>query len=87
MVENPNIDDIEEAVDANSVRKVIILADVFGIPESYNNVRVLWNKIGLNALKMICACDHKMANIICGIQVIRCYDILNVLNVNSELFH
>ena len=72
MVENPNIeDDADEESKANSVKKVIILADVHGIPENYNNVMVLWNKIGLHELKLICACDHKMANIICGIQVNR----------------
>ena len=60
--------DYEDAL-ANSVKKVIILADVHEIPENYNNIMLIWNHIGLHNLRMVCACDHKMANIICGIQV------------------
>ena len=70
MIENPD-DDTGENAEANSVKKVIILADAIGVPETYNNVRILWEKIGLKALKFICACDHKMSNIITGIQVNR----------------
>ena len=70
MVETPKDDsDPSDGGNANTVKKVIILADVFDIPENYNNVKILWDKIGLNDLKLICACDHKMSNIICGIQV------------------
>ena len=72
MVENPTDNDDPDPYDevsANSVKKVIILADVFDIPENYNNVMTLWDQIGLDDLKLICACDHKMSNIICGIQV------------------
>ena len=70
MVEKPKDDqDLSEGGDANSVKKVIILADVIDIPENYNNVRTLWKKIRLDDLKLICACDHKMSNIVCGIQV------------------
>ena len=81
MVQNPDVEDgTDEDSEANSVKKVIILADVHGIPENYNNVMVLWNEIELHDLKLICACDHKMANIICGIQVNK-----HVLNLSSEL--
>ena len=72
MVKNPNNDSPEDdlhEVQANSVKKVIILADVIGIPENYNNVMTLWNQIGVDNMKLICACDHKMSNLICGIQV------------------
>ena len=70
VVENPtDDDDPSDGGNANSVKKVIILADVFDIPENYNNVMTIWNQIGLDDLKLICACDHKMSNIICGIQV------------------
>ena len=71
VVKKPTSDSDENPDDtsANSVKKVIILADVHDIPENYNNVMTLWNKIGLNYLKMITAVDHKMANIVCGIQV------------------
>ena len=73
MVQNPDVEDgTDEDSEANSVKKVILLADVHGIPENYNNVMVLWKDIGLHGLKLICSCDHKMANIICGIQVHRC---------------
>ena len=72
MCENPDSnphDDPFDGTKANTVKKVIILADVHNIPENYHNVLTLWNQCGLNDLKLICACDHKMANIICGIQV------------------
>lgn len=72
MVKNPAnesiVDDIEESW-ANSVKKVVILADVHNVPENYNNIKTLWYQIGLQKIKLICSCDHKMANIICGIQV------------------
>ena len=72
MVEKPDPnsdDDPFDGAKANSVKKVVILADVHDIPENYNNVMILWNQTGLDDLKLICACDHKMANIVCGIQV------------------
>ena len=71
MVKKPENESIEDDIDeawANSVKKVIILADVLNVPENYNNIMILWNQIGLNNLKLVCACDHKMSNIICGIQ-------------------
>ena len=43
VIENPGIEVTDEAAEANSVKKVIILADAIGIPENYNNIRVLWN--------------------------------------------
>ena len=70
MVRKPSSSpDEDNDKSANSVKKVIILADVPNVPENYNNIMVLWNQVGLNSLKTIIACDHKMANIICGIQV------------------
>ena len=72
MVKKPNNDSMEDDIDesqANSVKKVIILADVQNIPENYHNIMTLWKQIGLDQLKLVCACDHKMANLICGIQV------------------
>ena len=72
IVQKPRNESIEDDIDeawANSVKKVIILADAHNIPENYNNIMLLWNHIGLDKMKIICACDHKMSNIITGIQV------------------
>ena len=72
MVQKPKNESIEDDIDeswANSVKKVIILADAPNVPENYHNVMILWNQIGVDKMKLICACDHKMANLICGIQV------------------
>ena len=72
MVKSPLNDSTEDDIDesqANSVKKVIILADVHNVPENYFNVMTLWDQVGVDNMKLICACDHKMANLICGIQV------------------
>merc|ERR1712115_54772 len=51
----------------NSVKKVIILgcADV---KENYFNVKLLFNRVGLNSIKVKLSVDLKMANIMLGLQ-------------------
>ena len=66
---SPTSGEDDDGISANTVKKVIILADVPNVPENYHNILELWREIGLHNLKFITACDHKMANIICGIQV------------------
>ena len=51
----------------NSVKRVIILAAA-DVKENRENVKLLWQKVGLNSLKVQLAMDLKMVNIVLGIQ-------------------
>ena len=54
---------------ANSVKRVIMLSVVQNVPESYYNLKQLWKASKLGDLKTCVSCDHKVSNIISGIQV------------------
>ena len=51
----------------NSVKKVIILGAA-DVKETYFNVKLLFNAVNINSLKVQLAVDLKMANIILGLQ-------------------
>ena len=51
----------------NSVKKVIILAAA-DVKEHHYNVKLLFNKVNLNSIKMQLSVDLKMANIVLGLQ-------------------
>jgi hypothetical protein len=53
---------------SNSVKDVLILALVPDVPENYQNLKVLWQQTKLNEVKMTLSCDHKVANLVLGIQ-------------------
>ena len=54
---------------ANSVKRVIMLAVVQNVQENYHNLETLWKATKLGDLKTCVSCDHKVSNIISGIQV------------------
>ena len=54
---------------ANSVKRVIMLSVVQKIQENYYNLEQLWKATKLGDLKTCVSCDHKVSNIISGIQV------------------
>ena len=51
----------------NSVKRVFILAAA-DVKEHRENVKILWQKVNLNSLKMQLSMDLKMVNIVLGIQ-------------------
>jgi hypothetical protein len=53
---------------SNSVKDVLILALAPDVPENYDNLQVLWQQTKLNDIKMSLSCDHKVANLVLGIQ-------------------
>ena len=55
---------------ANSVKKVQMLAVVQGVPENYHNLKTLFEAAQLRDLKTCYCSDHKVSNIITGIQVL-----------------
>ena len=55
----------------NSVKKVVILGAA-DVKETYFNVRLLFNKVGINSLKVQLSVDLKMGNIILGLQSHSC---------------
>ena len=68
MVKDPSNDsDEDEDISANSVKKVIILGAA-DVKENYFNVKLLFNRVNINSLKVQLAVDLKMANIILGLQ-------------------
>ena len=56
-------------VSANSVKKVQLLAVVPNVQENYHNLKTLWDAVSINDLKTCVSSDHKVSNIISGIQV------------------
>ena len=56
---------------ANSVKKVQLLAVVQGVQENYHNIKTLWDAVKVQDLKTCLSCDHKVSNIISGIQVLQ----------------
>ena len=56
-------------VTGNSVKRVIMLAVVQNVQENYHNLEKLWKACKLGDLKTCVSCDHKVSNIISGIQV------------------
>jgi hypothetical protein len=52
----------------NSVKDVLILANAPDVPENYENLKVLWEQVKLNEIKMTLSVDHKVANLVLGIQ-------------------
>ena len=57
-----------KVIDANSVKKVQMLAVVHGVPENYHNIKALWDTVQLRDLKTCLSSDHKVSNIVSGIQ-------------------
>ena len=57
-----------KGVRANSVKMVHMLAVVHGVPENYHNLKTLCDAVQLTDLKTCLCCDHKLSNIITGIQ-------------------
>ena len=51
----------------NSVKKVVILGAA-DVKETYNNVKILFNAVNINSIKVQLAVDLKMANIVLGLQ-------------------
>ena len=47
--------------------QVVILAAA-DVKENYENVKILFNRVGLNSIKMQLSIDLKMANIVLGLQ-------------------
>ena len=58
---------MRKKIKLNSVKKVVILGAA-DVKENYFNVKLLFNKVGINSLKLQLAVDLKMANIILGLQ-------------------
>lgn len=56
-------------VSANSVKKVQLLAVVPKVQENYHNLKTLWDAVSINDMKTCVSSDHKVSNIISGIQV------------------
>ena len=51
----------------SSVKKLFIIALVPDIPESYENMKVLFNELKLDRVKCVVATDLKLANIVLGL--------------------
>lgn len=49
------------------MKNLVVLAAVEGIKETYDNVKILWEKLGINELDMTVSCDLKLANIVLGL--------------------
>ena len=54
-------------MDIKSVKKVVILGAA-DVKETYNNVKILFNAVNINSIKVQLAVDLKMANIVLGLQ-------------------
>ena len=71
-------------LNANSVKRVIMLAVAQNVPENYHNLKVLWDAAKLGDLKTCLSCDCKVANITSGIQVKVQFNHNKGLNVSSN---
>ena len=52
----------------NTVKELLLLGVINDIPENYENLKIIWEKLELNSLKKFMALDLKLANISVGIQ-------------------
>ena len=50
------------------VKRQILVAVSVDLPETHSNIEQIWSLINANGLKLILACDMKVAYIICGLQ-------------------
>ena len=67
---------------ANSVRRVIMLSVVQNVPENYYNLKKLWEATKLGDLKTCVSCDHKVSNIVTGIQVFDNFTCIRFIGLN-----
>ena len=50
------------------VKRQVLVAVSEDFPETHSNIEQIWSLINANGLKLILACDMKVANIICSLQ-------------------
>ena len=53
---------------AKTLVRQVLVAVSEDLPETHSNIEQIWSLINANGLKLILACDMKVANIICGLQ-------------------